>query len=208
MTMVVAVIDSGVQPGHPHIDAARLLPGLAIARDGTLSDGGDATCDRLGHGTAVTALIQHLAPDVRVLPIRVFHDALAARATVLALAIGAAAARGAGVINCSLGTANPAHAGVMQRAIDQAAPGRVVAPIATPDGAPCWPGHCSGALGVGLDWDQPPGTARFSAGLWLAAGFARPIPGVPLRQNLHGVSFATATLSALLAAGVVDGFVA
>ena len=52
----IAVIDSGVHPDHPHIDAARLLPGFAIARDGRDSE--DDTGDRLGHGTAVTAAIQ------------------------------------------------------------------------------------------------------------------------------------------------------
>ena len=58
---VVAVIDSGVHPDHPHIDAARLLPGFAVARDGVVT--ADYNLDRLGHGTAVKAAIMEQAPD-------------------------------------------------------------------------------------------------------------------------------------------------
>ena len=47
----IAIIDSGVHPDHPHIDAARLLPGFSVARDGSFTQGD--TLDDLGHGTAV-----------------------------------------------------------------------------------------------------------------------------------------------------------
>ena len=53
----IAIIDSGVQPGHDHIDASRLLPGAPIAGDGTIDMAPEATLNRLGHGTAVTAAI-------------------------------------------------------------------------------------------------------------------------------------------------------
>ena len=37
--VLVAVIDSGVHPDHPHIDAARLRPGFAIGADGMVIEG-------------------------------------------------------------------------------------------------------------------------------------------------------------------------
>ena len=196
----IAVIDSGVFPTHPHILSERLLPGVAIAADGTIDHGEGATLDRLGHGTAVTAAIQELAPEADILPIRVFRDGLRASARALTEAIGWAAGQGAHVINCSLGTTNPAHAALFAEAVGQAGAAQIVAPMAGPDGAPCWPGQCLGVIRVGLDWDLPRGVMRLADGLHYASGYPRPIPGVEQRRNLHGISFATAQVSGLFAA--------
>lgn len=197
----VAVIDSGVYPAHPHIVAARLLLGVEIAADGAIDHGADATIDRLGHGTAVTAAIQELAPEADILPIRVFRDGLRASARALTEAIVWAAGQGAQVINCSLGTINPAHAALFAEAVVMAGHARIVAPWAGPDGAPCWPGQCAGVIRVGLDRDLPRGVVRLDDGLHYASGHPRPIPGVEQRRNLHGISFATAQVTGLLAAG-------
>jgi subtilisin family serine protease len=202
----VAVIDSGVFPGHPHILAGRIGAGAAIAADGTISETGDATIDRLGHGTAVTAAIQELAPDALIMPVRVFHDALRTSARALVTAIDWAVDAGAGVINCSLGTANPAHAALFDAAVaDALAAGvQVIAPFTGPDDRPCWPGQCARVIRVALDWDLPRGTTRMADGLVYASGYPRPIPGVEQRRNLHGISFATAQVSGLIAAGALD----
>lgn len=197
----IAVIDSGVFPAHPHIVTARLLPGVMIAADGSVVADDDATLDRLGHGTAVTAAIQELAPDADIVPIRVFRDGLRASALALTTAIVWAAQAGAQVINCSLGTTNPAHADRFARAVAAAGAAQVVAPATGPDGAPCWPGQCAGVIAVGLDWDLPRGTVRLADGVHYATGYPRPIPGVSARRNLHGVSFATAQVSGLFATG-------
>jgi subtilisin family serine protease len=199
--VIVAVIDSGVFPGHPHIAAARILPGVAIAADGTIDDAPAAAIDQLGHGTAVTAAIQELAGEARILPIRVFREGLRASARALTTAIAWAAEQGAGVINCSLGTANVVHAALFADAVARAAGATVVAPVTDAQGAPCWPGQCDDVIKVALDWDLPRGTVRKAGGLYHASGYPRPIPGVELRRNLHGVSFATAQVSGLLAAG-------
>ena len=198
----IAVIDSGVFPGHPHILAERLLPGVAIAADGAIDAGDGATIDRLGHGTAVAAAIQELAPTAEILPIRVFRDGLRASALALTTAIVWAAEQGADVINCSLGTTNPAHAALFAQAVRAAGVARIVAPAAGPDEAPCWPGQCDGVIAVRLDWDLPRGTVRVIDGVHFATGYPRPIPGVAMRRNLHGVSFATAQVSGWIAAAL------
>lgn len=199
--MRVAVIDSGVFPAHSHIDAAQLLRGIAIAADGSIDDSPDAMIDRLGHGTAVTAAIQELAPDAQILPVRVFREGLRASARALVEAIAWAADQGADVINCSLGTTNAAHAALFADAVARAGGARIVAPLTGPDDAPCWPGQCDGVVRVGLDWDLPRGIADLRDGLYHASGYPRPIPGVEQRRNLHGISFATAQVSGLIAAG-------
>ncbi|KQN04940.1 hypothetical protein ASE85_08140 [Sphingobium sp. Leaf26] len=200
----IAVIDSGVHPDHPHIDAARLLPGFAIAKDG--ADMGEDCLDRLGHGTAVTAAIQHRTADALCLPIRVFQDALSTTARALVTAIDRAVAARVDIINLSLGTVNPGHADAFSAAADRAlGAGILIVAARDKDGMPCYPGSLHQVLGVGLDWDCPPGEYRLRDGLAFASGHPRPIPGVPQRRNLFGVSFAVANMTGSIArAGRVD----
>jgi len=196
----VAVIDSGVHPEHPHIRADCLLPGAAFLKDGSELTGADATRDRLGHGTAITAAIQEKAPDAQIIPLRVFHDSLKTSARALAAAIDHALHLQADVINLSLGTINPAHrelfAGLVVRAEAQ---GSLIVAAREAHGTPCWPGALDGVLGVGLDWDVPRESWRIEAGVFFASGFPRPIPGVPQSRNLYGISFATAQASGFAA---------
>ena len=196
----VAVIDSGVHPQHPHIRADRILPGIAILVDGTVLAGEEATLDRLGHGTAVTAAIQEKAPDAEILPVRVFHDALKTSARALAAAIDRSLELGADVINLSLGTVNPAHRQRFTELIARANErGTLVVAAREAQGQLCWPGALDGVLGVALDWDVPRETWRVDAGILYASGYPRPIPGVQQRHNLHGISFATAQASGFAA---------
>jgi len=199
----VAVIDSGVHPEHPHIDGARLLPGCSVLADGTVLADAAEVLDRLGHGTAVTAAIQELAPDAQILPIRVFRDGLRASARALATGIRQAIEAQCDVINLSLGTANPAHAEVFAAlAQEAAAQGALIVAAFEAEGQPCWPGCLPQVLGVGLDWDLPRGKPRLGAdgGMVMASGYPRPIEGVEPRRNLFGVSFAVAQVSGWIAA--------
>lgn len=187
----VVVIDSGVHPDHPHIASDRLLPGVIIGVDGRIEAG--LPLDRLGHGTAVTAAIQEKAPDADILPVRVFHDALRTSALALAAAIEWSLAQHAQLINLSLGTANPAHADLFAALVaDVQAAGALIVAAREAEGQPCWPGALDGVLGVGLDWDCPRETWRVVDGVLYASGYPRPIPDVPPRRNLYGISFATA----------------
>jgi hypothetical protein len=197
----IAVIDSGAHPGHPHIVASRLLPGVAILADGTIEQGEGVTLDRVGHGTAVTAAIQELAPSALILPIRVFRDGLRASPRALIAALDWASAQGADFCNLSLGTTNPAHADHFAAAVARSR-ARIVAPRTAADDAPCWPGMLAGVIAVGLDWDVSRGTALLGVdGVHYASGYPRPIEGVPQQRNLHGISFATAQVTGLAAAG-------
>ncbi|WP_230291417.1 S8 family serine peptidase [Croceicoccus sp. Ery5] len=203
----IAVIDSGVNPDHPHIDKTRIAPGIAIAGDGTLDAAPDAVMDRLGHGTAVTAAIQEKAPDALCMPVRIFHDSLRATGLALIAAIDWAAENGAHIVNLSLGSTNMGHAAAFGAAVDRAAMAGsiVVAPRAVDD-APCLPGALAGVIGVDVDWDCPRDSFRMredaadgAEAALSASGYPRPIPGVPLQRNLYGTSFATAQISGFAA---------
>ncbi|MGW8203946.1 S8 family serine peptidase [Sphingomonas sp. VDB2] len=196
----IAVIDSGVHPDHPHIDAARLLPGVAIAGDGAISE--CDTIDALGHGTAVTAAIQGQSSDALCLPIQVFHNALRTTARALVAAIDRAVAAEVDIINLSLGTVNPAHRDLFAAVADRAlAAGVLIVAARETEGTPCYPGGLAQVLGVSLDWDCPREDYAIRDGIVFASGHPRPIPGVPPRRNLHGVSFAVANMSGIVARG-------
>ncbi|HQS70190.1 MULTISPECIES: S8 family serine peptidase [unclassified Novosphingobium] len=199
----IAVIDSGVHPTHPHICAAQLLPGLSVLADGTVLDDPAESLDKLGHGTAVTAAIQELAPEAAILPIRVFREGLRASARALATGIRQALEARCDLINLSLGTTNPAHADVFAALAQEAAEqGALIVAAFETEGVPCWPGCLPHVLGVGLDWDLPRGalTACPDQRMVMASGYPRPIPGVEQRRNLYGVSFAVAQATGWIAA--------
>jgi subtilisin family serine protease len=104
--VVIAVVDTGVQPDHPDL-AAKLVPGYDfVDNDATPSDGH-------GHGTHVAgtaAAITNNAiggagtcPDCRVMPVRVLNNSGNGTLTGVANGIIFAANNGAQVINLSLG---------------------------------------------------------------------------------------------------------
>jgi hypothetical protein len=196
----VAVIDSGVHAAHPHIQ--RVAGGIGIDAEG--GEHADYT-DRLGHGTAVTAVIREKAPDAEIAAVKVFDRELAATGTALRAAIDWAVAHRACLINLSLGTTNAAHESTLAEAVARArrADACVVAAAPQPD-ARWLPGALSGVVAVEVDWTLARDVCRVeitSGGeirMW-ASGFPRPIRGVPLERNLKGPSFAVANATALLA---------
>jgi subtilisin family serine protease len=196
----IAVVDSGVHPDHPHIAAGQLAPGVAIASDGTIETGADATRDRLGHGTAVAAAIQEKAPGATLIPVRVFRDALKTSAAALVAAIRWAVAQEVDLINLSLGSPNAAHRDVFARAADEAAwAGTLILAAREANEAPCYPGALPPVLGIGLDWDWPRTGYRPDGEGFATSGYPRPIPGVPQQRNLYGISFAVAQMSGFAA---------
>jgi subtilisin family serine protease len=200
----IAVIDSGVHPAHDHIDAERIAPGVAVLRDGTIEAGVEASLDRLGHGTAVTAAILEKAPEATCLPVRVFREGLQASAAALIAAIRWSLAQEVDIVNLSLGSTNPAHRPVFGAVIEEArARGVVITAARMVGDNPCLPGSLAGVLSVGLDWDCPRAAIRAEAGedgpILFASGYPRAIAGVPHRRNLYGISFAVAQVTGFAA---------
>lgn len=105
---VVAVLDTGVDFGHPDL-SGRLLPGIDLVDDGTPPD------DELGHGTLVAGLVAAVAdnqvgvagaaPDAMILPIRVLDAEGEGESADVAEGIRYAVSQGAAVINLSLADA-------------------------------------------------------------------------------------------------------
>ena len=109
--VVVAVVDTGVQPDHPDL-ASNLLPGADF-----VSSSGGACGDPNGHGTHVAGILGQVdntiggiggAPGVDILPVRVLGADGNGSPTNVAAGIAWAVANHADVINLSLGAGSPA----------------------------------------------------------------------------------------------------
>jgi len=196
----IAIIDSGVHAGHPHVQG--VAGGIGIGPDGTEYPD---YIDRLGHGTAVAAAIKEKAPHADVFAVKVFDRALVTETAVLVQAIDWAARSGIHLVNLSLGTARPEHEQILSEAIQRAAQAGVVVVAAGHDDGIRWlPGSLPGVVSVEVDWSCPSDRYRVRTGangdvVFLASGVPREIPGVPPALNLKGVSFAVANMTGFVA---------
>lgn len=92
----VAVVDSG---WSPDFQDSRVLPGVDLV-GGMDTDAGTPP----GHGTVCALRILQVAPEARIVPIRVFRPSLETSVAVLCEGIRLACEAGARVINLSLAT--------------------------------------------------------------------------------------------------------
>lgn len=196
----VAVIDSGVHAIHPHVHG---VCGGAGFTDAGLTHADFV--DRLGHGTAVTAVVCEKAPAAHILVAKIFDRDLRTSGIALATALRWAVAERVDLINLSLGTINREHATRLQHCVDDACAANILVVSAAPQPGSRWlPGALPGVLAVDLDWAMSRDTCEISVSREgmrraRASGYPRPIPGVSPERNLKGISFAVANVTGLLA---------
>lgn len=105
--VIVAVLDTGIDLNHPAF-AGRLVPGHDfVDGDNDPSEEGDPQMGPYGHGTHVAGLIAMVAPEAKIMPLRVLGADGRGNAFSLATAIKYAVDNGADVINLSLSTTSP-----------------------------------------------------------------------------------------------------
>jgi subtilisin family serine protease len=197
----VAIVDSGVHASHPHVGG--VAGGVGFDAEGAA---GPDFVDRLGHGTAVAAVIREKAPAAELWAVRVFEAELRTEPARLVAALDWAVAGRFPLVNLSLGTADPAHEPALRTRVEQAlaAGVLVVTALRGEDGTTYLPGTLAGVLAVELDWSCPrhdvrPAVLPDGRLVVRASGYPRPIPGVPAERNLKGLSFAVANVTGTLA---------
>ena len=190
--MKIAIIDSGVHYGHPHV--GEIAGGVEI----TLAGEGPDAIDRLGHGTAVAGAIREKAPDAELYAVKVFDRRLTANVAVILRALEWCRQHRMDLVNLSLGTENPEHRDSFLRVLGQSGDLLVVG------AAKALPGSLPGVIGAASDPDCPRDAFRYHAGVFHASPFPRPIPGVPVADNLHGASFSVANMTGLVARALQD----
>lgn len=116
--VIVAILDTGVDPRHPALRTA-YAGGVDFVghdddptdvADGLDNDGDGYVDEAFGHGTHVAGIVHMVAPDANLLAVRVLDAD--GRGDVLQVAAGVrwAVAHGAKIINMSLGTLNSSNA--------------------------------------------------------------------------------------------------
>ena len=182
--MKIAIIDSGIHPGHPHVGE------IAGSVEITLTGEGQDAIDRLGHGTAVAGAIREKAPDAELYAVKVFDRKLSANISVILRALAWCRDRQMDLVNLSLGTENPAHRSAFLSILGN--------DLLVVSAANALPGNLPEVIGVAPDPDCPRDVFRYHGGVFHASPYPRPIPGVPVSRNLQGTSFAVANMTGLV----------
>jgi subtilisin len=201
----VAVVDSGVDAGHPAVGP--VARGVALSWD---PDAGEVIStegpheDLYGHGTACAGVIRKAAPDATIWSVRVLGPNLTGKGAVFAAGLRWAIAQGAQVINLSLSTGREDSAGIFHRIADEAAfAGVILVCAANNRQAPTYPAQFSSVISVAAH----DGTDPFS----LDANPRPPVdfgaPGIDIRVPWLSGSTIVSTGNSL-AAPHVSGLVA
>lgn len=211
--VVVAILDTGVNPNHPAL-VGHLLPGYNALNPGQppldIPDG--TTNLAVGHGTMIAGIIAKIAPGAMILPIRVLNaDGAGTISTVLSGLVWAVQ-HGAQVVNMSFSTLT--QSSLLDNAVDaaRAAGAVLVAAVGNAsNNTTVYPAACSGVIGVAsVDNDRRKSEfSNFGSSVRLVA------PGSAVRStywdggyaNWSGTSFATAfvTAEAVLVASLNSG---
>jgi hypothetical protein len=193
------MLDSGVSENHPHITRP-LQGGITISPTAGEQPG---YRDMLGHGTAVCALLQEIAPDADLYAVRIFDRQLATSISVVLSAMRWCLQHEIDIINLSLGTTNDDHRRSFRGAVQDALQaGVAVVSAYEVNGVRMLPGSLPGVVGAVEEADCERDEFRVRADTSSAFGacpFPRDIDGVPRERNLRGVSFSVAHLSAAIA---------
>jgi subtilisin family serine protease len=189
----IAILDSGVCSTHPHV--GRVVDGISVTATGTIP----GYEDRLGHGTAVAAIIHHLNPDADLIAVRIFDGKLATSLRAVMRAIDWCLQHNIQIINLSLGTTNAEYLGAFTAAVEQAeAAGAAIVSALEMNGEPALPGSLPRVIGV-IEGEDYASCQRYGKAVYMAPPYPRDIPGVPRERNLRGVSFSVARVSARVA---------
>ncbi len=116
----VAIVDSGVEAGHPAVGGVDRAVAVVADESGELSVVGDDEGDVSGHGTACAGIIRGLAPDVSLTSVRVLGAEITGAGAVLAAGLEWAMEQGIDVVNLSLSTRKAEIAWVLRELVDRA----------------------------------------------------------------------------------------
>jgi hypothetical protein len=202
--VAVFVIDSGVNPGHSHVQGISGGARIYKVPDGAIRREEGSFGDDLGHGTAITAVIRHVAPCARIHAVNIFPEARPPTVDVLEAAIAYVIGAGARVVNVSLGVGEDVRSRPIG-SLSRAAAERgiiLVASARNGSGRNGYPAMLPDVIGAAADWRLGERTLRYLAGdpfECRASGYPRPLPGLSRERNFRGNSFAAARVSGAVA---------
>jgi len=205
----VVVVDSGVNPRHYHVGGRIDGAGIYRGEDGAVHRGPDYQ-DTSGHGTAIAAVIRHVAPEADLFALKIFNGALATTPDVLEGALSYALQAGARVVNLSLGMEAAPDAPSLRGLCRDAARAGILLVASARNGSKgeSVPASYDEVIGVKGDGRLGEDTLKYRHGdpcECLASPWPRSLPGVPRERNFRGNSFAAARVSGAIAC-LLEGF--
>jgi hypothetical protein len=154
--VTVAIVDSGIDANDPRLGGAP-IEGWSISLGATGHALLSSDCaDQNGHGTEMAVAVHRLAPDAKLVAVKIMGDRLVTSAELMAAGIETACKNGAKVINLSLGTPNMGKALLLRDCCANAAEqGSVVLAAAHPKGERAYPADLPETIGVTAHPDCP-----------------------------------------------------
>lgn len=201
---VVAVVDSGIERAHPVVGVIEEAVVVTGAAGEEPSIDADEEGDVCGHGTACAGIIRSLAPECRLVSVRVLGSGWTGSGRLLVAGLRWAIERGVDVINMSLSTTKLDLAAVLHELTDAAYFNRTIV-VASAHNMPVesFPWRFSSVLSVGSHelpepqtffYNPNPPVEFFARGVEVEVAW---LGGSSVRST--GNSFATPHMSGLCA---------
>jgi subtilisin family serine protease len=201
---VVAVIDSGIERGHPLVGNVEESVVVTSAPGKVPSVDEDEQGDACGHGTACAGIIRALAPECRLVSVRVLGSGWKGSGRMLVTGLHWAIERGVDVISMSLSTTKVDLAAALHELTDTAYFNRTIV-VASAHNMPVesFPWRFSSVLSVGSHelaqgdtffYNPSPPVEFFARGVNVEVAW---LGGSSVRST--GNSFATPHISGLCA---------
>ena len=201
MSIDIAIIDSGINPSHPHVQGVAGGVSFHLGDRGAIIEQASFE-DRIGHGTAIAGIFREALPTARIWALKIFQDDLAASSRLLIAGLDWAIRKNMKVIHLSLGTEKERDRPPITRLCQKAhGKGLVITAAARGCDDSVYPARYDTVFGVYWDKGCKPGTIVFDPnhpiefGAW---GHPRPLPGLDQRHNFCGSSFAAAHVAAMI----------
>lgn len=154
--VTVAIIDSGIDPADPRLKGADIEGwNIQLGATGHAMLGGDFR-DENGHGTNMAAAVLRMAPDAKLLAVKIMDARLRTSSDLMAAGIETSFRAGARVISLSLGTPNMGKALLLRDCCALAVENdSVVLAAAHPKGEIAYPADLPETVGVATHPDCP-----------------------------------------------------
>ena len=159
----VAILDSGVERGHPDVGEVQEAVAVSIDDDDTTAVEPDDQGDLCGHGTACAGIVRSLAPGCSIHSVRVLGAGYTGSGPVLLAGLRWAVDQGYDVINMSLSTTKREFASVLHELADTAYFKRTVV-VASAHNMPVesYPWRFAAVISVGSHEDPDPLTFYYN----------------------------------------------
>jgi subtilisin len=116
----VAILDSGIEAGHPAVGEVQEAYAVSVDADGNAEITEDELGDRCGHGTACAGIVRSLAPDCELISIRVLGEGYTGSGRVMLAGLRWGIEQGFDVVNMSLSTTKRELASLLHELADDA----------------------------------------------------------------------------------------